>query len=164
MDTTSKLHGARRRALMCGLLALAVNSQVRLASAASTPVQVWKDPNCGCCKKWIAHLEANGFVVTARDEGNNAARTRLGMPARFGSCHTALVDGYVVEGHVPASDIRRLLIDRPAALGLAVPGMPIGSPGMDDPIYGGRRDPYQVLLIRRDGSAHVFTKYEKGNT
>lgn len=119
-------------------------------------VEVWKDPNCGCCKDWIAHLERAGFAVTAHDSGNAAARQRLGMPSRFGSCHTATVGGYVIEGHVPAEDIRRLLAQRPDALGLAVPGMPVGSPGMDGPIYGGRRDPYDVLRVGRDGSADVF--------
>lgn len=122
-------------------------------------IQVWKDPNCGCCKDWIAHLERNGFTISVLDHGNSAARTRLGMPHRLGSCHTALVQGYVVEGHVPAFDIRRLLNERPTALGLAVPGMPIGSPGMDGPAYGSRRDPYQVLLVRKDGSTTVFSNH-----
>jgi hypothetical protein len=82
------------------------------------------------------------------------------MPQKFGSCHTALVQGYVVEGHVPVADIQRLLKEKPRALGLSVPGMPIGSPGMDGPAYGGRRDPYQVLLIQRDGSTSVFNTYQ----
>ncbi|MCC7183858.1 MAG: DUF411 domain-containing protein [Rhodocyclaceae bacterium] len=122
-------------------------------------VQVWKDPNCGCCKDWMAHLERNGFSVAAFDQGNGAARARLGMPQRFGSCHTALIQGYVIEGHVPAAELRRLLTERPRALGLAVPGMPIGSPGMDGLVYRGRRDPYQVLLIRLDGEAQVFSSH-----
>ncbi len=81
------------------------------------------------------------------------------MPQKYGSCHTALVQGYVIEGHVPAEDIRRLLKERPDALGLAVPSMPLGSPGMDGPAYGGRRHPYQVLLVQKDGSAQVFNSY-----
>ena len=93
------------------------------------------------------------------DQGNNAMRSRLGMPQKHGSCHTALVQGYVIEGHVPAADIRRLLKEKPKALGLAVPGMPIGSPGMDGPAYGGQRDPYKVLLIQKDGSVEVFNSY-----
>lgn len=97
--------------------------------------------------------------MTVFDEGNNAARSRLAMPKRYASCHTALIDGYVVEGHVPAADILRLLKDRPAAVGLAVPGMPIGSPGMDGPEYGGRRDAYQVLLVLKDGASSVFSTY-----
>lgn len=123
------------------------------------PLQVWKDPNCGCCKDWVAHLDADGFQVTTHDSGNTAIRRRLGLPERFASCHTALIGGYVIEGHVPAREIRRLLAERPAALGLAVPGMPVGSPGMDGPVYGGRQDPYDVLLVQRDGSSRVFQSY-----
>ncbi len=140
-----------------------------LAAACATPafavqngaplVEVWKDPSCGCCKDWIKHLEANGFAVRVFETGNTAQRGRLGMPAKLGSCHTALVGGYVVEGHVPAREIRRLLKDRPNALGLAVPAMPIGSPGMDGPEYGGRRDPYDVLLVQTSGASRVFQSY-----
>ena len=136
-----------------------------LAARAQAPaplVEVYKSPSCGCCKDWIKHLQDNGFTnVRIHDTGNNAARTRLGMPAKFGSCHTATVDGYVLEGHVPAADVRRLLKQRPAALGLAVPDMPIGSPGMDAPDYGDRRDPYDVLLVARDGSSTVFASYNR---
>ena len=122
-------------------------------------VEVWKSPTCGCCKDWIKHLEANGFAVRVSDSGNTQARGQLGMPAKFGSCHSARVGGYVVEGHVPAREIQRLLKDRPAALGLAVPEMPVGSPGMDGPEYGGRRDPYDVLLVQADGRSSVFQSY-----
>ena len=125
-------------------------------------VEVWKDPSCGCCKDWIKHLETNGFTnVRVHDTGNSAARARLGMPAKYGSCHTATVDGYVLEGHVPAADVRRLLKQRPAAVGLAVPDMPIGSPGMDAPDYGDRRDPFDVLLVARDGTSTVFASYNR---
>lgn len=159
MSMTDAWPSTRRRALLRGGLALGL---VPLAAGAAEPVsevQVWKDPNCGCCKDWIAHMQANGFSVRVHEQGNNAARSRLGLPRQYGSCHTALVGGYVVEGHVPVADIRRLLRERPQALGLAVPGMPIGSPGMDGPAYGGRRNPYQVLLIGKDGSAQVFNSY-----
>ena len=105
---------------------------------AKPAIEVWKDPNCGCCKDWVTYLEANGFQVRVHDSGSNAARARLGIPEKLGSCHTAQVGGYAIEGHVPASDIHRLLKERPKAVGLAVPGMPVGSPGMDGPIYGGR--------------------------
>ena len=125
-------------------------------------VEVWKDPQCGCCGDWIRHLEANGFQVRINDTGNTRARTRLGVPEKLGSCHTALVGGYAIEGHVPASDVHRLLRERPAAIGLAVPGMPVGSPGMDGPEYQGRKDAYAVLLIRRDGSTQVFRSYPRG--
>jgi hypothetical protein len=129
-------------------------------------VEVWKSPTCGCCNDWIKHLEANGFRVKGYDKGNIAIRKELGMPVKYGSCHTATVDGYVIEGHVPAREIHRLLKERPKALGLSVPDMPIGSPGMDGPEYGGQVDPYDVLLIQRNGSATVFASYRntKGKT
>lgn len=123
------------------------------------PMQVWKSPSCGCCKDWIALLQRDGFKVQVFDEGNNAMRAKLGLPQRYGSCHTARIDGYVVEGHVPVRELRRLLAERPEALGLAVPDMPVGSPGMDGPEYGNRRDPYDVLLVHRDGSHRVYASY-----
>ncbi len=122
-------------------------------------VQVWKSPTCGCCKDWIAHLQTHGFRVQVQETGNTAARTRLGIDQRFGSCHTAVVQGYVLEGHVPAREVARLLAERPKALGLAVPGMPVGSPGMDGPEYGGRRDPYDVLLLTGGTTARVYQAY-----
>lgn len=133
----------------------------RATTNAPTAVEVWKDPNCGCCQDWVDHMQANGFAVKVHATGNNAVRARLGLPQKLGSCHTALVGGYVVEGHVPASDVRALLQQKPKALGLAVPGMPVGSPGMDGPAYGDRRDPYDVLLVARDGSTRVFKSYNK---
>lgn len=130
------------------------------APADSRPlIDVWKDPNCGCCHSWVEHLERAGLRPRVHDTGNEAARARLGLPARLGSCHTALVAGYVVEGHVPAQEILRLLKERPRALGLAVPGMPVGSPGMDGPEYRGRRDPYDVLLVNADSSTRVYQSY-----
>ncbi|CAN7516996.1 DUF411 domain-containing protein [Acidovorax sp.] len=139
--------------LAAGALPFAVNA------APPTPVEVWKDPNCGCCQDWVDHMQANGFSVKVHDTGNNAVRARLGLPQKLGSCHTALIGGYLVEGHVPASDVRTLLRQKPDALGLAVPGMPIGSPGMDGPAYGGRKDSYAVLLVARNGSTRVFKNY-----
>lgn len=131
----------------------------RSALAQATTVQVWKDPNCGCCHLWVEHLQATGFKVEVRDVGNTAARKRLGMPEKLGSCHTAMVGGYVIEGHVPAAEIHRLLKERPVALGLSVPGMPIGSPGMDGPEYKGRKDAYDVLLVQKDGSSKSYQRY-----
>jgi hypothetical protein len=146
----------RRRLLMGLPLLVAVPA---LPAAPATEAEVWKDPNCGCCHDWIAYLEANGFSVRAHDDGNAAARRRLGMPLRYGSCHTAVIGGYAIEGHVPVREIRRLLSERPSAAGLAVPAMPVGSPGMDGPAYGGRKDPFDVLLVQRDGSASVYRRY-----
>jgi len=130
-----------------------------LAQSTKPVVEVWKDPNCGCCKDWIAHMQASGFTVKTYETGNNAARARLGLPEKFASCHTALVAGYVVEGHVPAREVQRLLKERPKALGLAVPGMPIGSPGMDGPEYKGRKDRYDVLLVNADGRSKIYQTY-----
>ncbi len=131
------------------------------AGTTATPVEVWKDPSCGCCHDWIEHMQAHGFSFTVHDTGNNAVRAQLGLPQQLGSCHTALVGGYLIEGHVPASDVRALLQQKPKALGLAVPGMPVGSPGMDGAVYGNRRDPYDVLLVERGGSTKVFSSYNK---
>ena len=153
--------GARRRFLIAAS-ALALAPVARAAGAADpVRVDVWKSPSCGCCKDWVKHLEANGFTVRVFDTGNTTMRARLGMPEQLGSCHTAVVGGYVLEGHVPAADVKKLLAAKPQALGLAVPGMPIGSPGMDGPEYGPKRDAYDVLLVSRDGGTRVFTSYPK---
>lgn len=124
-------------------------------------IEVWKDPDCGCCKDWVEHLVKSGFDVKVNETGNNAARSALGIPASLGSCHTAKVDGYALEGHVPAKEIKRMLRERPKAIGLAVPGMPVGSPGMDGAIYKGRKDPYDVLLVLQDHSTSVYQSYRK---
>jgi hypothetical protein len=157
----------QRRQLIQAIAALA--SAPALAPAlwaqAKVPVEVWKDPDCGCCKDWVAHLEANGFAVRVHDSGNTAARARLGVPEKLGSCHTAEVSlagkRYALEGHVPAREIYRLLKESPQAVGLAVPGMPVGSPGMDAPLYGGRKDPYDVLLVNRDGTTRIYQSYHR---
>ncbi|MCU0942380.1 MAG: DUF411 domain-containing protein [Hydrogenophaga sp.] len=139
---------------------LAVPTLLR-AQGPAVLVEVWKSPTCGCCKDWITHLEAHGFRAKVNDVGNTAARARLKVPMKLGSCHTAFVGGYAIEGHVPAADIRRLLKERPNAIGLAVPGMPLGSPGMDGPAYDNRQEPYDVLLVAHDGSTTVFNSYFK---
>ena len=144
---------ALKAAAFCLLAALAPATPAR---SEGPLVEVWKSPTCGCCKDWIAHLEANGFRTRTHDRGNTAKRAQLGIDIRYGSCHTAFVDGYAIEGHVPAAHVRRLLKERPEAIGLAVPGMPIGSPGMDGPAYGGRHDPYDVLLLTRDGGTSIY--------
>jgi hypothetical protein len=137
------------------LLALLIALSGALAHAADT-IEVWKDPGCGCCTKWVDHLKAAGFQVRAHDVNDmNAARAKNGVPQSLGACHTARVGGYAIEGHVPAAEIRRLLRERPAAAGLAVPGMPLGSPGME----ADRTQPYDVLLFNADGRARVYRHY-----
>ncbi len=159
-------HTATRRQWLAASAALATAATLPAFAfaAAANAVEVWKDPNCGCCKDWITHMQQAGFAVTVQDSGNAAVRARLGLPQRLGSCHTALVGGYLLEGHVPAGDVKKLLQQKPRALGLAVPGMPVGSPGMDGPEYGGRRDAYDVLLVTRgaqggDVATSVFASY-----
>lgn len=153
-----------RRSVLAVAAGLSLLPAVLLAKTepptkAGPMVLVWKSPSCGCCKDWIKHLEANGFRTQVQDSGNTDARLRLGVDVRYGSCHTALVGGYAIEGHVPAREIRRLLKERPMAVGLAVPAMPVGSPGMDGPDFGGHKDPYDVLLLAKDGSSRVFQTY-----
>jgi hypothetical protein len=127
------------------------------AMAADLPkVEVYKSATCGCCSRWADHMRQQGFAVTTNDVADVAAeRRRLGMPDTESGCHTAVVGGYVIEGHVPASDVKRLLIERPKALGLAVPDMPKGSPGMEsaDPV------PYQVRLVQTDGTFRTFANH-----
>ena len=165
MNPVRRTPAARRTALrwLAASAAVAVAgplwAQKKPAAIDPMAVEVWKDPSCGCCGDWIDHMQKNGFKVTTHDVGNNAVRKRLGLPEKYGSCHTALVGGYVVEGHVPADDVKRLLKEKPNALGVAVPGMPIGSPGMDGPAYGGRRDAYDTVLVLRDGSSQVFQSH-----
>jgi hypothetical protein len=149
-----------RRRFLLGLLAVPF-LPLRRAGAAGPVIEVWTGPSCSCCHDWLKHLEANGFGVQAHDGGNSEARARLGMPINFGSCHTGLVEGCALEGHVPAREIHRLLAERPDAIGLSVPAMPRGSPGMDGAVYGGVRDPYDVLVVARDGRASVFQSYRE---
>jgi hypothetical protein len=122
-------------------------------------VVVYKSPTCGCCTAWIDHLRANGFQVEAQDVSDArllAVESEAGITNDLASCHTAKVGGYVVEGHVPAADIQRMLRTRPAIVGIAVPGMPMGAPGMDQ---GSRKDPYDVLAFTKDGRRTVFAKH-----
>lgn len=132
------------------------------AAAAPLAIEVYKSPQCGCCEGWVEHLRANGIAVTVRDvEDTGVYRARFGIPERFGSCHTGRIAGYAIEGHVPAADIKRLVASKPKAVGLAVPAMPVGSPGMEQ---GTRKDPFDVLLVRADGGASVFASYNKRST
>ncbi len=129
------------------------------ALAQATPIDVKKTNGCGCCLAWMEHLEENGFAPSGANMfAGLLVRFKLdnGVPQRMVSCHTGIIDGYVIEGHVPAADIRRLLSERPDAVGLAVPGMPLGSPGMDQSRW---RDAYDVFLIHNDGATEVFSSY-----
>lgn len=139
-----------------------VRGAILLASAfaplalAANAITVHHDPACGCCVEWINYLQARGYAVTAHENASMAAvKVKLGVPARAASCHTAVIEGYVIEGHVPVEDIQRLLAGRPDALGLAAPGMPMGSPGMEI----GAPERYDVVLIHRDGSTQVFATH-----
>jgi hypothetical protein len=143
-----------RRQVSLVLVATAIAPQLSARAAASV-IEVWTGPSCSCCHGWIDHLKASGFEVVTHDGGNSDARARLGMPVDYGSCHTGSVEGYAIEGHVPAREVRRLLVERPAAIGLSVPGMPRGSPGMESPTH----DAYDVLLVARDGRTTVFQSY-----
>jgi hypothetical protein len=156
------IHVSRRRALLA-LTALALAPLAPHVGAQPLPVvEVFRHPSCGCCGDWVKHLEANGFKVKVNTvDDMPAQRARLGMPDKYGSCHTARVGGYLVEGHVPAAEVKRLLREKPRAVGIAVPGMPIGSPGMDGPVYKGMQQPYDVLLVQADGGARVYASYPK---
>lgn len=148
-----------RRTVLAALAALPFASLAQ--QQAKVLVEVWKAPECGCCEDWVKHLQANGFAVKITSGGNDALRAKMGMPEKLASCHTGIVGGYAIEGHVPAREIRRLLKERPQAVGLTVPGMPVGTPGMDDPAYKGRKDPYDVLLVTRGGATQVYASYHK---
>ena len=151
------MNANRRR--VSALLALGPLLSWSLAQANPLTMEVWRSASCGCCKDWIAYLEKNGFAVKSHETGNSQARARAGLPSKYGSCHTGIIDGYVVEGHVPVREIRRLLAERPDAIGISVPAMPIGSPGMDGPAYGNKSEPYAVILVTRDGKATVYQSY-----
>lgn len=146
----------RRNFLLTGLSTVFVSGPVLAASAR---LQVLKSPTCGCCTAWIAHVETAGLSVQAQDvtqEALQAAKYKAGITPDLSSCHTGFIEGYVIEGHVPVSDIQRLLAERPDAIGLIVPGMPVGSPGME---MGDQRDAFNTLLVLRDGSAVVFASH-----
>lgn len=155
---------ASRRAFlqlsMQAALGVAIFGGVSSRSFAVTPqpsIEVWRTRDCSCCGKWIKHLQDHGFAVQARVVADVAPfRKTFGMSESLSSCHTARIDGYVVEGHVPAADILRLTRERPAALGLSVPEMPLGSPGMES---GGVKAAYDVLLVAKDGGTRVFNSY-----
>ncbi|ODS53757.1 MAG: hypothetical protein ABS36_12520 [Acidobacteria bacterium SCN 69-37] len=131
------------------------------AQSTGTSVTVYKDPSCGCCAKWVDHLKQNGFATKViKSRQLDDIKTEKHVPRQARSCHTALVNGYAIEGHVPASDVQRLLKERPSGIvGLAVPGMPIGSPGMEMP--GRKAQPFDVLAFDKDGHTRVFVSHGK---
>ncbi|AFT68741.1 putative metal-binding protein [Alloalcanivorax dieselolei B5] len=136
------------------LLGAALTLASMAASAAS--LEVYKSPTCGCCIKWVEHMRENGFDVKVHETHNlQPIKEKAGLRAGLGSCHTAFIDGYTIEGHVPAKEVKRLLEERPEAVGLTVPAMPIGSPGME---MGDRQDPYEVLLFDEKGT-EVYAQY-----
>lgn len=121
-------------------------------------IEVYRSPSCGCCSKWLEHLKKNQFVVKEHvTENVKIIKEKVGVPANLASCHTALVNGYVIEGHVPAVDIKKLLKLKPEVIGLSVPGMPVGTPGME---MGGKKDAYQVVSFDKENNYKVFTNYE----
>jgi hypothetical protein len=146
----------RRRQLLSALAAAPLSLLLPGAAHGATQVTVHKLSSCGCCGLWVEHLRAAGFEVTTRSVNDlDPIRAKLGVPGNLASCHTAVVDRYAIEGHVPAAEIRRLLRERPEVAGLAVPGMVPGSPGMEGP----RRDPYEVLAFERNGATRVYARY-----
>lgn len=150
-------HLRRSVGTLAALLALA--AQAAPQGPAAPEIEVFKSPYCGCCAGWVEHMRAAGFAVKVTPVTDTAAtRKRLGLPERYASCHTATVGGYLLEGHVPAAEVRRLLSSKPKGLGLAVPGMPTSSPGMD---VRGSKDPYKVLLVDAAGQSTVFASYPK---
>jgi len=153
-----------RRGFLTATLAGAVTLIARRATAAvplrsavaRPPVTVYKDASCGCCRKWIEHMQSSGFTVDAHDSADmDAVKDHYGVPSDVRSCHTALVGSYVVEGHVPAADVDRMLKEQPKAAGLSVPGMVMGSPGME----GSMSKPYTVLAFQKTGATTTFASH-----
>ncbi|MDF1779903.1 MAG: DUF411 domain-containing protein [Alcanivoracaceae bacterium] len=145
------------RSLLLTLSSSAVLLILSGAAMANPEIEIFKSPSCGCCTKWADYLKDNGFDVKLKETENlNPIKMSARIPAGKGSCHTAFIDGYVIEGHVPAEDIKRLLEEKPDAQGLTVPGMPVGSPGME---MGARKDAYQVLIFQKDGTTEVFSEH-----
>ncbi len=148
----TKLAQAAGLLIATPLLATRLRAEALIATAPVT-MMVYKDPGCGCCKEWIKHMQKAGFVVTSEDTTKmDAMKIKLGVPGALASCHTAIVGDYLVEGHVPADVVLKLLKEKPNARGLAVPGMPNGSPGMEGPT----KDKYNVMLFDRLGKATVY--------
>ncbi|MEE3170225.1 MAG: DUF411 domain-containing protein [Pseudomonadota bacterium] len=147
----------KKHTLALGLMAALGFSTSALAAGAAQSIHVYKSPTCGCCTDWVKHLEDNGFDVKATNTNDmGKIKVDAGLLPGLGSCHTAFVGDYVIEGHVPAQDIRRLLSEAPQATGLSVPGMPAGSPGME---MGDRKDHYKVILFNDAGQTRIFSEH-----
>ena len=156
-----KIQLSRRQLLIFASSSIVSAPLAALADGSTHAIHVVKNPQCGCCGAWIEILEGEGFKVSTEDRSASLLaefKVENGVPENMMSCHTAKIDGYLIEGHVPASDIKRLIADRPDALGLAVPAMPYGSPGMGPEV---EREAYDVILIMADGTAKVFQHYPK---
>ena len=150
---------SRRRFLQFALLTAitSVLSRAVFAASASQVVVAYRNPGCGCCEKWAEQMKTSGFDITMQDDADLAARkSKLGVPDQLAGCHTALIGPFVFEGHVPPGDIIRFLAEKPDALGLAVPGMPVGSPGME---MGDSKEPYEVVMFKADGSSESYAKH-----
>ena len=153
-----------KRSISLTLLVLVLGAVVVVTGVVLQPAKndhpsmvVYKSPTCGCCVKWVEHMENAGFEVESRDMRDmGAIKSQLGVPRSVGSCHTAVIDGYIVEGHVPPEHVERLLEERPDIHGIAVPGMPIGSPGMEGP----NPEPYDVVTFDENGSTGIFARVE----
>lgn len=149
-----------RRLLLASGAVLGLGGAARAQTRGSRTLAVYKSPTCGCCEGWVAHMRQAGFTVAVHvvaDPGT--VRRARGLPDTVASCHTGVIDGYAIEGHVPAADVVRLLTERPDAAGLAAPGMPAGSPGMETP--QGRKDPFDTLLVLRSGATRVFARHNR---
>ncbi|HSD41323.1 MAG TPA: DUF411 domain-containing protein [Burkholderiales bacterium] len=147
----------KRREWMLKVAALAAAGVAGRAGATALPeMVVYKSPTCGCCTDWVKHLRANGFAVkTVEVNDLGPVRQRFGVPDRLASCHTAVIGGYAVEGHVPAAAVKRLLAEKPSVVGISVPGMPNGSPGMEGP----KPEPFSAVVFDERGNARVFESY-----
>jgi hypothetical protein len=147
------------RRTVLGLVLAAVPATACAKSTRTAQLTIFKSPYCGCCGAWVEHIKGSGIKAAVNEmEDVTPVARKLGVPDAMRSCHTAMIDGYFVEGHVPAADIRKLLRERPKARGIAVPGMPIGSPGMEQ---GDRRDDYETLLVLSNGTSRVFARHNR---
>lgn len=156
MTIRMSLRSAAAGLLALGAVAFSVPLVAAMPAAAQEEVEVWKSPSCGCCAGWVRHMQSAGFSVKVHDVDDvQPMKEMAGVPDQYASCHTARVGGYAIEGHVPASDVRRLLAERPKARGLSVPGMPADAPGMD--MRSG--EPYAVVLFGAEGGDRVYARY-----